>query len=149
MYFIFIIIFVIVINGDIYLNSPRGSNNRLDERGRERNNGNRLFDSQNNNRGGYNVGNVYYYEGSKVLIEWTAQHSCGNANAHCELILQYMCDDKIRDGTTTHTIPTDPNKCINYDCDSDVRYGRQESLAHYQDCIDTPRNKGLFTANQN
>ena len=32
-------------------------NNRLDERGRERNNANRLFDSQNN-RGGYNVGHL-------------------------------------------------------------------------------------------
>eukprot|EP00854_Cymbomonas_tetramitiformis_P000676 gene676-1131_t len=38
---------------DVYMHNPRGSNNRLDEANRERNNGNRLFDSQNNNRGGY------------------------------------------------------------------------------------------------
>jgi len=41
---------------DSYLHNPRGSNNRLNERSANRANGNRLFDSQNNNRGGYNVG---------------------------------------------------------------------------------------------
>jgi hypothetical protein len=41
---------------DLYLHNFRGSNNRLNEQNAERNNGNRLFDSQNNNRGGYNVG---------------------------------------------------------------------------------------------
>lgn len=30
----------------------------------------RMFDSQNNNRGGYNVGKLYYYEGSVLPIEW-------------------------------------------------------------------------------
>ena len=30
----------------------------------------RLFDSQNNNRGGYNVGSLYYYAGSQVQVEW-------------------------------------------------------------------------------
>lgn len=61
----------------------------------------RLFDSQNNNRGGYNVGSLYYYPGSVLPIEWTNQHSCGEANAHCELILQYMCTGQLRDGTKT------------------------------------------------
>lgn len=61
----------------------------------------RLFDSQNNNRGGYNVGNMYYYEGSILPIEWTNQHSCADQNSHCEMILQYMCDDRLRDGSST------------------------------------------------
>jgi len=46
---------------------------QLNEEGPGRNNGNRLFDSQNNNRGGYNVGSVqriYYYQGSVVPVEW-------------------------------------------------------------------------------
>jgi hypothetical protein len=43
-------------SADLYMHHPRGSNNRLNEQSAERNNGNRLFDSQNNNRGGYNVG---------------------------------------------------------------------------------------------
>jgi hypothetical protein len=43
------------VRADIYLHNPRGSNNRLNEQSANRDNGNRLFDSQNNNRGGYNV----------------------------------------------------------------------------------------------
>ena len=40
---------------DIYMHSPRGSNDRNCERNANRNNGNRLFDSQNNNAGGYGM----------------------------------------------------------------------------------------------
>ena len=63
----------------------------------------RLFDSQNNNRGGYNVGEerLYYYGGSEIPIEWTNQHSCAGPNNHCEIIIQYMCGDKVRDGKWT------------------------------------------------
>lgn len=39
--------------GDVYMHMPRGSNDRNCERNANRNNGNRLFDSQNNNAGGY------------------------------------------------------------------------------------------------
>ncbi len=38
---------------------PSGSNNRLNEANNNRNNANRLFDSQNNDRGGYNVGDDF------------------------------------------------------------------------------------------
>ena len=41
---------------DVYLHMPRGSNNRVNEQNTNRNNNNRLFDSQNNNKGGYSVG---------------------------------------------------------------------------------------------
>jgi len=40
-------------NADCYMHNPRGSNDRNCERNVNRNNGNRLFDSQNNNKGGY------------------------------------------------------------------------------------------------
>jgi hypothetical protein len=40
----------------VYLHMPRGSNNRVNEQNTNRNNNNRLFDSQNNNKGGYSVG---------------------------------------------------------------------------------------------
>eukprot|EP00056_Hartaetosiga_gracilis_P022713 m.32523 g.32523 ORF g.32523 m.32523 type:complete len:769 (+) comp9789_c0_seq1:45-2351(+) len=88
--------------GDVYMHNPRGSNNRLNERSANRNNGNRMFDSQNNNRGGYNKGdegvNAFddYNEqydmaffmshpdhletgnGESILsVEWTNQHGCG------------------------------------------------------------------------
>jgi len=136
-------------SADVYMQNPRGSNNRLDEARRPRNNGNRLFDSQNNQRGGYNVGSLYYYHGSELQVEWTNQHSCGGPLNQCELIIQYMCDDLQRDGTTTRTIPTNRKQCDEFDCDKDVEYGRHESFDWYQTCIDTERNKGLFTANQN
>jgi len=45
-----------LVSADVYLHSPRGSNDRLNEQAANRNNADRLFDSQNNNRGGYNVG---------------------------------------------------------------------------------------------
>jgi hypothetical protein len=134
---------------DTYLHIMRGSNNRLDEANRDRDNANRLFDSQNNNRGGYNVGNMYYYTGSILPLQWTSQHSLGDLRrAHAEMIFQYMCDSALRDGTITTTIPTDPTQCYNYDCDHDIRFGRHESLAYYQNCKDRKRNGGLFTANQ-
>ncbi len=36
------------------------------------------------------------------LLHRTAQHSCGNPNNNCNVIIQYMCDDLLRDGTTTN-----------------------------------------------
>jgi len=39
--------------GDVYMHNPRGSNDRNCERNVNRDNGNRLFNSQNNNNGGY------------------------------------------------------------------------------------------------
>lgn len=112
---------------DVYMHNPRGSNNRLNEKTATRANGNRLFDSQNNNRGGYNVGEdtaavdgtgslgqLRYFEGSFLPIEWTAQHSCGAAGGkvRCNLVIQYTCDatwttptpgssTPLRDGTRT------------------------------------------------
>lgn len=44
------------VSADTYCMNPRCSNNRLNEKSANRANANRLFDSQNNNRGGYNVG---------------------------------------------------------------------------------------------
>jgi len=35
-----------------------------------------------------------------VVFHRTNQHSCQNPNANCDLILQYMCDDNLRDGAS-------------------------------------------------
>jgi len=99
----------VYVAGDVYMHNPRGSNNRLNEKSANRNNGNRLFDSQNNNRGGYNVGDktdeafdtdsvedatdtlmpggsdegqfsLCYYSNSELNLEWTSQHGCGGDN---------------------------------------------------------------------
>jgi hypothetical protein len=107
-----------LVYSDIYMHNPRGSNDRNCERNVNRNNGNRLFDSQNNAKGGYAcpraVGDetvqdedgvaqtaqykqdkkMYYYEGSYLPIEWTNQHGCGrNSKTNCEIVIQYMCED--------------------------------------------------------
>jgi hypothetical protein len=151
---------------DVYMHNPRGSNNRLNEASATRANGNRLFDSQNNNRGGVNVGEetsavngkdslgqLRYFEGSFLPIEWTAQHSCGAAGgkARCNLVIQYMCDSnwtsptpggttRMRDGLSTAT----PNEE-----DSDKSTGLHEDPLYYSKCKKRERNKGLFTADQN
>ncbi|XP_013392086.1 protein DD3-3 [Lingula anatina] len=138
----FILCCVVLTHGDLYITNPRGSNNRLNGNGREVRNNKRLFDSQNNNRGGYNVGDpMYYYEGSTLSIEWANQHSCADQNANCELILQYMCDDKIRDGRTTRTIRDNQ--------DRNTGFGMHEEWQHYLYCRTRRRNQGLFLADQN
>ncbi|CBY14070.1 unnamed protein product [Oikopleura dioica] len=117
---------------DVYMHFPRGSNNRLNENSEGRRNGNRLFDSQNNNEGGYNVGDKFnkpaekaeeqskavFFEStteaaSELAIEWWNQHGCGRRDANdanwvnCQIVLQYMCEDstktKIQNGLNTNT----------------------------------------------
>jgi len=134
---------------DVYLHTIRGSNNRLDEANRDRNNANRVFDSQNNNRGGNNVGSLYFYEGEDIAMQWTNQHGCGNSINGCEMVVQYMCSENLRDGVTTRTIPDQPTNCLNNDCNTDVRYGMHESYDYYMNCKYRFRNKGLFTADRN
>jgi hypothetical protein len=113
-----------------------------------------LFDSQNNCRGGVNVGTLKYYVGSELPIEWTAQHGCNNPNLKCDIILQYMCESPssmlggVRDGTTTATIPQNQNQCRDGNCDVDYRFGRHETFKSYQYCQTRERNKGLFQASQ-
>lgn len=149
---------------DCYMQNPRGSNDRLNEANTNRNNDNRLFDSQNNAQGGYCWGPALsFYEGSKLTIEWTTQHSCGQQNAQCNLIIQYMCTDSngnssllMRDGETTNTISPNPSPSAgtsyyNYidPATNQYYYGMHESYDYYYQCIVRQRNQGLFTADQN
>jgi len=147
---------VAYVAADLYMHNPRGSNDRLDEANTNRNNGNRLFDSQNNAKGGYCIGPAMtYYEGSFLSIEWTNQHGCGtNPKLVCNLVVQYMCgstnDDAtylIRDGNTTNTItPTvaDAEQMVS----SGYLYGMHESLQSYLNCETRYRNMGLFIADR-
>jgi hypothetical protein len=51
--FVVLLLCVAYVVADLYMHNPRGSNDRLNEANTARNNGNRLFDSQNNAQGGY------------------------------------------------------------------------------------------------
>jgi len=145
---------------DLYMHNPRGCTDRLNEANTNRNNDNRLFDSQDNAKGGYCWGPpMYYYTGSQLSVEWTAQHSCNTENSHCQLIIQYMCGDEIRDGATTDTIPDDPNTYNTMVpppksfADAGVTgqmylYGMNEDYQYYQDCKVRQRNRGLFIADR-
>ena len=125
----------VLVSADLYMHNPRGSNNKLNEEQNNARTQDRLFDSENNARGGYQVGddckqacsnnrrNKYdenalgagkgqmkFYEGSRLTLEWTNQHGCGDAqkNVKCGLVVQYMCEDSapgLRDGTTTDRVP--------------------------------------------
>lgn len=167
---VFLVAFLLFscVNGDTYMHNPRGSNNRLNENNQNRNNDNRLFDSQNNNRGGYNVGDgpnarnngqgdqegvMEYYESSQLVVEWTNQHGANNPKMNSNLVLQYTCDNTfganpydtttdagIRDGSSTDRIDTNNP--------GNTARGKHEPLAVYTDCNTRERNKGLFIADQ-
>jgi len=105
-----------IVKADVYMHNPKGSNNRINEKSANRANNNRVFDSQNNNRGGYNVGDAtsqaannenqqyrmkYFESGllgnTELEIQWTQQHGCGNDDPNsplkmnCNMVVQYMC----------------------------------------------------------
>lgn len=91
---------------------------------------------------------MYYYVGSVLTIEWTNQHSCNTDNNNCEIIVQYMCENDVRDGASTTTIPDDPIECADNNCNRDLQYGMHEKYDYYVLCRLRQRNKGLFLANQ-
>jgi hypothetical protein len=153
-----------LLKADVYMHNPRASNNRCDELTNDRLNANRLFDSQNNAAGGYAIGcnkpdaplnvtcfNMNYYEETVLPITWTSQHNCGEDN-NCEIILQYMCSDDIRDGrpqntlgnTCTQTIPNLEDSAI----DNFLKYGKHEDYSSYLNCNKRKRFLNLFTADQ-
>lgn len=102
-------------SADVYMHNPPGNNDRNRERNDNRNNGNRLFDSQNNDKGGYPwrgeaklndmADPLTYVSGSQLEIKWTDQHGCGdNPSTHCTVVLQYACENSmpgLRDGYPT------------------------------------------------
>lgn len=119
---------------DTYMHNPRGSNNRLNEASANRNNGNRLFDSQNNNRGGYNVGEIgtnafpnnaangyatdrmtFDYE----FYKWSADANNNQNRQFEEVYLEGS--DLVMSWTAQHGCGNEKNNCnyvIEYTCDS-------------------------------
>lgn len=150
--------FAATVLGDCYMQHPPGSNNRNREANTNRNNANRLFDSQNNGKGGYCRGpKMTYYAGSLLYVEWTNQHGCGgHPNLWCNVVLQYMCGEDnpavtstyIRDGTTTNTITQDAAGVTATDPNGELTYGMHETLEYYEACARRERNMGLFIADR-
>ncbi|KAK2171036.1 hypothetical protein NP493_1112g00003 [Ridgeia piscesae] len=144
-----LLLLVAVATGNIYLHNPRGSNNRLNEKTAARSNANRLFNSQNNDRGGYNVGDTaekthgdseqtqyrmkYFQSGPKykvldegqgrshMTLEWTNQHGCGSGNKrqNCNIVFQYMCEETVESDKGT---PSDENMLRNGDTVRTAKY---------------------------
>eukprot|EP00754_Rhynchopus_humris_P041650 Rhum_TRINITY_DN25199_c0_g1::Rhum_TRINITY_DN25199_c0_g1_i1::g.181198::m.181198 len=164
-----VVLLVGCVHGDIFLHNPMGSNNKLFERSNSVKNDARLFNSQNNEKGGYQVGDscepacrdgaangdyneaqvgsadghLEFYEGSQLLIEWTAQHGCDTPGVNCQIILQYMCDETLRDGHTTDTIPENDSAA-----DDNTYFGMHENYDYHLKCSKRERNKGLYTADR-
>eukprot|EP00931_Biecheleriopsis_adriatica_P038083 TRINITY_DN2183_c0_g1_i1.p1 TRINITY_DN2183_c0_g1~~TRINITY_DN2183_c0_g1_i1.p1 ORF type:complete len:1371 (+),score=250.20 TRINITY_DN2183_c0_g1_i1:134-4114(+) len=160
----------------MYLNSPRGSNNKLREQSNNVQNANRLFDSQNNAASGYQIGDdckpackdennnydvskegatkgtMKFYQGSELYIDWYLQHGCGvgQLNLRCQIILQYMCESEnpnLRDGTGQDNAGGDDEDPTEEET-AEIERGYHETLDYYQACYARERNKGLFTADQ-
>jgi hypothetical protein len=163
--FVFLLAFVALACADLYLHNPRGSNNREREDNTNRNNANRLFDSQNNGKGGYCWGpSMTYYEGSQLSVEWTNQHGCGrNVKLYCNLVIQYMCSkttapnaERLRDGYTTDRIPEGDQTPPGYDVTDPndpsttkrLLYGMHEPWENYLACKSRDRNMGLWISDR-
>ncbi|XP_074613093.1 protein DD3-3-like isoform X2 [Acropora palmata] len=113
-----VIAHIVPCSSDVYFHVPPGSNNRLNGNQANVRNANRLFDSQNNGKAGYNVGDKYdsnpgdniqeyrqmpmefYMSGcstrtkSVLDVMWTNQHGTGpktDDRVETQIILQYMC----------------------------------------------------------
>ncbi|EGC40159.1 hypothetical protein DICPUDRAFT_52193 [Dictyostelium purpureum] len=157
---ILLVLFIIVsvVYADIYGHAPPFSNNRNQETGQNRDNAQRLFNTQNNAKGGYCRGDALeWYEGSILPVQWTVQHGCGSDETECNIVIQYMCTDSataapwesIRDGTNTNTIGNTLEQAVEKVENTDTFvYGLHESYYYYQNCTKRQRNRGLFTANQ-
>jgi len=152
---------------DIYMHNPRGSNDRNCEKNENRQNANRLFDSQNNAKGGYacpravgagsNTNIFYYYSGSVLPIQWTNQHQCGGDKTQCQVVIQTMCEKWVdntnnelaglRDGIPNTNTDT-ATETITAATVNDPRYGRHEPLDFYNKCSQRQRNLNLWTSDR-
>jgi len=118
---------------DTYCHQPRCSNNRLNEKSANRKNGNRLFDSQNNNRGGYNVGefgsqngfqnNQNAFATDALTFNYKNNDWAGNNDAGRKQFEEVFLENSIQSVTWTaqHGCGNAKNNCnmvFEYTCDT-------------------------------
>ncbi|KAI8810892.1 hypothetical protein BJ742DRAFT_851550 [Cladochytrium replicatum] len=146
---------LVKVNADVYLHNPRGTNGRCDEKNNDRQRGNRLFDSQNNNAGGYATcgQEMYFYENTDIDVQWTSQHGCGNGDAvktdpnnpetnSCNVVIQLGCEDafgKLQPASATQYWPyklTEGAPAVSADVGEDTCLDRRPTF--YDDCIRDP-----------
>ena len=87
------------------MHNPPGSNNRLNEQSAQNSNPSRLFTSNNNRRGGYNVPDsgakkaedgrgqfmMKYFAGSHLRIEWAQLHGCDDGDRQrCRVTIEVL-----------------------------------------------------------
>ena len=106
------------VEADIYMHNPRGSNNRncRNDNNENRRNGNRLFDSQNNDKGGY---------------------SCPNAMPFACYKLQDANDGNLNQGGCQNQVANvDKNGVLTYNGDYQKYFvGNTESMAYYSGSV--------------
>jgi len=131
------VLFASVGLADTYMHQQKGSNNRLNEKSANRRNANRLFDSQNNNRGGYNVGeigsgqqgfqnNANAYATDRIMFNYDAQEwssEGNNAAAGNKQFEETFLENSIQSITWTaqHGCANAKNNCnmvFEYTCDT-------------------------------
>jgi len=118
---------------DTYCHQPRCSNNRLNEKSANRQNGNRLFDSQNNNRGGYNVGemgstngfanNAGAFATDRIVFDYDANDWANDNAAGRKQFEEVFLEGSIQSVTWTaqHGCGNPKNNCnmvFEYTCDT-------------------------------
>lgn len=155
--------FLACVDADTYASNPRGSNNRLNEQTVNRKQGNRMFDSQNNNRGGHNVGDLthkpsgddaskqykmkYFMSGpnyktdngksaTTLLLEWTNQHGCGGNEGdkpQVNMICQYIIQFMCQPEGTTNDTMRDGTSTDRQDYEPYRHHNLPESAEKYEE----------------
>ncbi|KAJ3086460.1 hypothetical protein HK102_013090 [Quaeritorhiza haematococci] len=142
------------VKADVYMHNPRGSNNRCDESSNDVQQNTRLFDSENNNAGGYAwcPREMKFYEGTTMDVQWTHQHGCGNGETYkndpnnpepvqCQVVLQVGCEHtfaKLQPENATMYWPyklTDGVSLFPYTQGQSGRTCINRRPTYYDDCI--------------
>jgi len=152
-------------SADVYLHNPRGANDRCDEKSNNRDNNERLYDTENNAAGGYAwcPEEMRYFEGTKLNVEFYSQHSCGNGMMNkndpdnlestvCQHVIQIGCDHtfkqfagkeastyRLTDGVSLGR-PLTPNDISNNNVYETFGDTCTETRPTWEDCENQPAN---------